>query len=100
MKKITPESTFESSINSSSKVIVEFSAEWCGPCRTMKPILEEISKETDISVFEVDVDEDPELAERFNIRNIPTTLYFKDGQLFDKTVGSKAKNKIIENFNE
>lgn len=98
MKKITI-NELEASINSAERVILEFSAEWCGPCRVVKPILEEISAETDINVFEVDVDEEVELAEKFGIRNIPTTLYYKNGVVIAKTIGSNPKSRILEQFN-
>lgn len=91
---------FETAINSAEKVIIEFSAEWCGPCRMVKPILEEISNETDISVFDVDVDEEVELSEKFGIRNIPTTLYYRNGELISKTVGANPKSRILEQFNK
>ena len=66
----------------------------------VKPILEEISSETDIAVFEVDVDEEIELAEKFGIRNIPTTLYYKNGKVISKTVGANPKSRILEQFDK
>ncbi len=98
MKEITNED-FASSIASNKHVIIEFSAEWCGPCKVMQPILEEIDNQNDdISVFKVDADTQDELCVQFGIRNIPTTLYYKDGDLIDKTVGPKRKEQILEMF--
>lgn len=91
---------FETSINSAKRVIIEFSAEWCGPCRMVKPILEEISSTTDICVYEVNVDEEIELAEKFGIRNIPTTLYYQNGKLIDKSVGAQSRSAFLGKFKE
>lgn len=99
MKQLTYDD-FEDAINSSERVIIEFSAEWCGPCRILKPILEEISKETDINVYNVDVDNEVELCTKFGIRNIPATLYYKNGELISKTIGTNPKQKILEQFNK
>ena len=98
MKQLTNEN-LEAAITSAENVIIEFSAEWCGPCRMAHPILEEISNTTDINVFDVNVDEEVELAEKFGIRNIPTTLYYKNGVQINKTVGVRKKSEILEQFN-
>jgi thioredoxin 1 len=100
MKETTNEN-FSSDISSNKNVIIEFSAEWCGPCKTMVPILEEIdSQNENISVFKVDADTQDELCNQFGIRNIPTTLYYRDGDLIDRTVGSKSKDAILSVFND
>lgn len=98
MKQLTNEN-LEAAIASAENVIIEFSAEWCGPCRMAHPILEEIANTTDINVFDVNVDEEIELAEKFGIRNIPTTLYYKNGVQINKTVGVRKKSEILEQFN-
>ncbi len=69
---------------------IDFSAEWCGPCKRMAPIVEALAEKYDgkIIVGKVDVDESPELSARFGIRNIPTILFFKNGEVVDKTVGA------------
>ena len=69
---------------------IDFSAEWCGPCKRMAPIVEALAEKYDgkIIVGKVDVDESPELSARFVIRNIPTILFFKNGEVVDKTVGA------------
>lgn len=81
------------------KVIVDFSASWCGPCNVLNPILDEITSITDIKVFKIDVDENQDMAIANEVRSIPTMLYFKRGELINRTTGVKQKNEIIEIFN-
>ena len=81
------------------KVIVDFSASWCGPCNVLTPILDEITSTTDIKVFKIDVDENQDMAIANEVRSIPTMLYFKRGELINRTTGVKQKNEIIEIFN-
>lgn len=81
------------------KVIVDFSASWCGPCNVLTPILDEITSTTDIKVFKIDVDENQDMAIANEVRSIPTMLYFKRGELINRTTGVKQKNEIVEIFN-
>lgn len=99
MKQITNEE-FETSIASNENVIIEFSAEWCGPCQVMLPNLQEIDETIDnISVFKVNVDEEDELCRKFGIRNVPTTLYYKNGVQVSKTIGLVNKATLLAPFN-
>ncbi len=76
-------------------VLVDFWAEWCGPCKMLGPILEEISQETDIKICKIDVDSNPEITSTFKIRSIPTMIIFKDGVQVDHFIGFKAKDEIL-----
>ena len=97
--KITTDN-FEGLKNSELPLVVDFWATWCGPCRMIAPIVEELAKEYDgkINVGKCDVEERDELAAEFGIRNIPTLLFFKNGQVVDKMVGAVSKAKLQEKF--
>ncbi len=90
---------FESLKNGDQPLVVDFWATWCGPCRMIAPIIEELAKEYDgkITVGKCDVEENDDIAAEFGIRNIPTILFFKNG-VVDKTVGALSKAKIEEKF--
>ncbi len=85
-------------LKSDKPVMVDFWAEWCGPCRIVSPIVEELANEYagKIIVGKVDVDYNNATAMRFNIRNIPTILFFKNGQIVDKQVGAVPKNVLVK----
>jgi len=92
------DSNFDDIVLKSDKpVLVDFWAEWCGPCRMIAPALDEISKDYEgkAVVAKCDVDESPEVASRFGIRNIPTVLFFKDGKVADKQVGAVPKKNFV-----
>lgn len=76
-------------------VLVDFFATWCGPCRMLSPIIEEVSNEESVKVIKVDVDKHEDLAKRFGIMSIPTIIVFKNGEEFHKNIGLVSKEEII-----
>ena len=88
-------------IKSEIPVVVDFWAEWCGPCRMVAPVLEEISKEYTgkALVAKCDVDSNPQVTLKYGIRNIPTVLFFKNGAVADKQVGAVPKNNFASKLN-
>lgn len=88
-------------VNSDKPVLVDFWAEWCGPCRMIAPMIEEISHEFEgkAIVVKCDVDDSPKVATKYSIRNIPTVLFFKNGQIVDKQVGAVAKSTFVTKLN-
>ena len=88
---------FETAVQNSEKtVLVDFWASWCGPCRMVSPIVDEIAEENpQYLVAKVNVDEEPELAQKFGIQSIPTLIVFKDGKIADKMIGVRSKEQIL-----
>ena len=92
------EQNFEELLKSDKPVMVDFGATWCGPCKALAPIVEEVAGEYEgrAVVGKADVDECPTLAAQFRIRSVPTVLFFKGGQAVDKCVGLVAKGTLTE----
>ena len=100
MEVTITQENFESLKNGAQPLVVDFWATWCGPCRMVAPVIAELAQEYDgkIIVGKCDVEENEDLAVEFGIRNIPTILFFKDGEVVDKLVGAQPKAKLDEKF--
>jgi thioredoxin 1 len=92
------DNNFEELLNDGKPLVVDFWAEWCGPCRMLSPIIEELASEYAgrVNIGKIDVDNNHETVTRFGIRNIPTVLFFKNKEMADKCVGASSKNIFVE----
>jgi thioredoxin 1 len=96
--EITDSNFAELAMNSDKPVMIDFWAEWCGPCRMVSPIVEEMANDYNgkAVIGKVNVDENPDISAKFGIRNIPTIIFLKGGQVVDKSVGAVPKNVLTE----
>ena len=101
MAKVATNTNFQELLQDSKLVVVDFWATWCGPCRMLSPVLDEVEEEMadKISVVKVNVDDADQIAMQYRIMSIPTLLFFKNGQVVDKTVGAMPKNVLVEKIN-
>ncbi|MFG1343752.1 thioredoxin [Xanthobacter autotrophicus DSM 431] len=101
VEKVSDQNFEEDVLKSSAPVIVDFWAEWCGPCRMVAPILEEVSGEMGekIRIVKLNVDENPATASKYGIMSIPTLLLFKDGKIASRQVGAAPKAKLVQWIN-
>lgn len=96
VKEVNDQNFAEEVLNASSPVLVDFWAPWCGPCRLVSPVVDEIAKEYDgkLKVVKVNTDDNPETASNYHISGIPSLLLFKEGQVADQIVGAVPKAKL------
>jgi thioredoxin 1 len=101
LKSVTNDTFEQEVIQSNTPVLVDFWAEWCGPCRALGPVLEEVALESGdkAKIVKVNVDESPELASRFGIRGIPTMILFKGGEVKSTLMGNQPKAEIVKQIN-
>ena len=101
MAIIATNTSFDGLLADEKLVIVDFWATWCGPCRMLSPLLDEVEEEMSdkITVVKVNVDDADEIAMRYRIMSIPTLLFFKNGQVVDKTVGAMPKSTLVDKIN-
>ncbi|MCI9083093.1 MAG: thioredoxin [Lachnospiraceae bacterium] len=93
---IVNKNNFNSIVNNSKPVLLDFYADWCGPCRMVSPIVEEIAEEhPQYLVGKIDVDKEPELAQQFNVLSIPTLVVIKNGKLISQSAGARPKADIL-----
>ena len=97
--KATTDKNFEEDVLKATKpVIIDFWAEWCGPCKQIAPILDEISyeREGQLNIIKLNIDENQSIPQKYGVRGIPTLMLFKDGKLIDTKVGSLPKSSLVE----
>ena len=93
---------FNTEISGNKAVVADFSATWCGPCKTLAKTMEELEKEYDgqVKFINIDVEESDEVAQANRIRNVPTVIYYKDGQVISKTTGNVSAQTIRDNISK
>jgi len=94
------DTTFEDTINSHKIVLVDFWAEWCGPCKKLSPILDEISSENNLWVAKLNVDENPIKTAEFSVTSIPTMVLFEGGKPVKTIIGAKPKHVLVEELSK
>ena len=93
---ITDVSSFDRLIENEERVLVDFYADWCGPCQLMAPTVDELATETDAAVVKIDVEAVPEVAARYDVNSVPTFLAFGDGAVNDRLIGMQDKSKLAQ----
>lgn len=98
MEKIITDRSYQEVIAQGLPVVIDFSATWCGPCKKIAPIIEELAAEYEgkVNIFKCDVDENDELTSKFGIRNVPTVIFLKGEEVVDKHVGAAPKSTFVE----
>lgn len=92
---IVTDETFDQVIKENSLILIDFWADWCGPCRRLAPILEDISEETDLLIGKLNVDENPEKTQEYAVSSIPSMVLFRDGNPVHTVMGAMPKHKLL-----
>ncbi len=102
MEKIITDSNYESIVAEGLPIVLDFSATWCGPCKKIAPIIDELAAEYEgrVNVGKCDVDDNEELTSKFAIRNVPTVLFIKNGEVVNKNVGAAPKSTFVEKIED
>ena len=98
VRAVTNETFEQDVLQSNTPVLVDFYADWCGPCKVVGPVVEQLGNDYEgrVNVRKVDVDSNPELASRYGVRSIPTLILFKDGVVQDTVIGAVPRSKLVE----
>ena len=98
MLQVTKETFEEQVVKNTQPVLIDFYADWCGPCRGMEPMIEELAKQYDgrAQVVKINIDQNMEIAQQHGVMSIPTFVFYKDGKEQDRLVGSQSKDKLME----
>ena len=97
---ILTDTTFDTEVSTNSLILVDFWADWCGPCKKVSPILDEISEETGLLIGKLNVDENPEKPLEYAVSSIPTMVLFKDGKPIHTIIGAKPKHVMLKELSE
>lgn len=97
---ILTDNNFKEALEGNSLILVDFWADWCGPCKKLSPILDEISNDTGLLVGKLNVDDNPQKSFEFSVSSIPTMVLFKDGQPVKTIVGAKPKHMLLKELSE
>lgn len=98
--RITEENFEQEVLQSDKTVLIDFWASWCGPCKMLAPVIEELAEEVqDAKICKIDIDEQPELAEKYDVMSIPTLVVFKNGKVVRQAVGVQSKSVILDMLN-
>ncbi len=98
MKELNEKNFAEKVLNAKGKILVDFNADWCGPCKMLKPVLDEIAK--DYTIYSVNVDKNSDLASSYDIMSIPCLLLFKNGKIINRSFGMTTKENILQMLEE
>ena len=97
---ILTDESFNTVVTTNNLILVDFWAEWCGPCRVLTPILEEISNETGLLIGKLNVDENLKKTSEYSVQSIPTMVLFKDGQPVHRVIGAMPKHRLLKELSE